>query len=335
MSGEHIAGTDPPLPISLAGAAMHPSAHRRHGHSSAGRTSAEPASASPIACIERRALPVDQRHLGCYGICDETPRPKNRGRITRSVSDEVEAGDRLVQVALTADVARRLRAIANKLLRDRGDAEDLVQHACLTYVKTVRSGVVIREAEAFLVGAVHRAAMSVGRQNRRRAGRMSIGLSDDEQAAAGGSGCEALDYDALLAEVRLALPSSLRASLDDCLAGKSDLEIAARDGVEESAVRKRRSRLMAVMVDGLLTEVLASGVSQKRLTGTYPVGAADGQPPTPNPHHEVASECLAGDSPFPWFCTACARGPRRHQRGDREGRYRDYFRRRRKRLQDH
>lgn len=231
MSGEHIAGTDPPLPISLAGAAMHPSAHRRHGHSSAGRTSAEPASASPISRNERRALPVDQRHLGCYGICDETPRPKNRGRITRSVSDEVEAGDRLVQVALTADVVRRLRAIANKLLRDRGDAEDLVQHACLTYVKTVRSGVVIREAEAFLVGAVHRAAMSVGRQNRRRAGRMSIGLSDDEQAAAGGSGCEALDYDALLAEVRLALPSSLRASLDDlpgrqvgsgdCSAGRS------------------------------------------------------------------------------------------------------------------
>lgn len=197
------------------------------------------------------------------------------------MSDEVEAGDRLVQVALTADVVRRLRAIANKLLRDRGDAEDLVQHACLTYVKTVRSGVVVREAEAFLVGAVHRAAMSVGRQNRRRAGRMSIGLRDDEQAAAGGSGCAALDYEALLAEVRLAVPSSLRASLDDCLTGKSDLEIAARDGVEESAVRKRRSRLMAAMVDGLLTEVLASGVSQKRLTGTYPVGAADGQPPTP------------------------------------------------------
>jgi hypothetical protein len=75
----------------------------------------------------------------------------------------------------------------------------------------------------------------------------------------------------------------LRASFDDCLAGKSDQEIAARDGVAESAVRKRRSRLVAVMDDGLLTEILAGGVSQKPLTGTYPVGAGDGQPPTPNP----------------------------------------------------
>jgi len=199
------------------------------------------------------------------------------------VSDEMKAGDRSAQVAMTADVSRRLRAVANKLLHDRGDAEDLVQHAWLTYVKTVRSGVVVREVEAFLVGVVHRAAMSVGRQSRRRAGRLKVGLGDDEQVEPAGSGCEALDYDALLAKVRLALPISLRASFDDCLAGKSDQEIAARDGVAESAVRKRRSRLVAVMDDGLLTEILAGGVSQKPLTGTYPVGAGDGQPPTPNP----------------------------------------------------
>lgn len=68
------------------------------------------------------------------------------------MSDEMKAGDRSAQVGMTADVSRRLRAVASKLLHDRGDAEDLVQHAWLTYVKTVRSGVVVREVEAFLVG---------------------------------------------------------------------------------------------------------------------------------------------------------------------------------------
>lgn len=235
---------------------------------------------------------------------------------------------------MTADVSRRLRAVASKLLHDRGDAEDLVQHAWLTYVKTVRSGVVVREVEAFLVGAVHRAAMSVGRQNRRRAGRLKAGLGDDEQVEPAGSGCEALDYDALLAKVRLALPISLRASFDDCLAGKSDQEIAARDGVAESAVRKRRSRLVAVIDDGLLTEILAGGVSQKPLTGTYFVGAGDGQPPTPNPQHEFSPEFRNGDSPFPRFCTATARRPRNHHHEDREGQERTALRGRRIRLQD-
>jgi DNA-directed RNA polymerase specialized sigma24 family protein len=134
-----------------------------------------------------------------------------------------------------------LRIAKRRGIRDPADLEDILQNAALRFVRAVARGVIVRSPFAFLLEAWStefalwlRSRRTTTRPGLRDPGELSHLLVDDSWESPTESRIRAAGN---------RLPEPLRTWFDDFLSGRSDVALAARDGVSEAAVRRRWRRL--------------------------------------------------------------------------------------------
>jgi len=172
---------------------------------------------------------------------------------------------------LAAGLAKAAR-VAGCFLRDATDVQDVVQAAAARLARALERGLVLRSVEGYLVRVARLEALRLLRRRRNWQNREGDGSMDPADVAIAGE--ELFDevvLEELLARLREELAPAVRGWLEDQLSRLTVREIAARDGVDEAAVRMRRMRLVEAIMDSeVVQEFVEFPVTFRRLRHLMP-----------------------------------------------------------------
>jgi len=176
-----------------------------------------------------------------------------------------------------------LRAILQSNFRDPVDLDEVVQNACVRLVLASCKAGTVESPAAFLhsVWREERALLLRERARRQRLGEAGD-LPVEELALAAAE--DGFTEEQILS-IGASLPGSLGAWFLDHVAGRSDEDLAARDGVTTAAIRQRWRQLREYfLAEGVLPKILdfllTNGGSRASIELRPP---EIGSPPTPNP----------------------------------------------------
>lgn len=137
--------------------------------------------------------------------------------------------------------------VAKRLLANQADCEDVSQQACVRLWAAMTRGLKIESVAGFLTRTVEFRVKHLLRAKASREKHEVVTAELPELATQMPAGQEACEVGDIRRQVR-GLSEKLQGWLDDFLSGATDQELAARYGVKEVAIRKRRSRLRAAIL---------------------------------------------------------------------------------------
>jgi DNA-directed RNA polymerase specialized sigma24 family protein len=179
---------------------------------------------------------------------------------------------------------RKVELAVAGLIRDPHQRDEVLSSLGLRLTRALAKGEQIASYLGFLLKVLPEEVIQLrrkwGRQRKRSAVLGAAGGDEAESEAA--AGCD-LSEDQVrgLAD---RLPAPFGQYLADLLAGRSEAEIARRDGVQESAVRKRWSRLRAYFNQrGMLEKILDFLVTKGGSSAPLGMGGESFAPQPPNP----------------------------------------------------
>jgi DNA-directed RNA polymerase specialized sigma24 family protein len=179
---------------------------------------------------------------------------------------------------------RKVELAVAGLIRDPHQRDEVMSSLGLRLSRALAKGEQIASYQAFL----HKVLLEEVIQLRQKSGRQRkrsgvVGAAGgDEAAANSAAGCYLSEEQVRgLAD---STPSPCGQYLADLLAGRSEADIARRDGVQESAVRKRWSRLWAYFNQrGMLEKILDFLVTKGGSPAPLGMGGESFAAPPPNP----------------------------------------------------
>ena len=164
--------------------------------------------------------------------------------MTRDLVERAQAGDRDAYEALARTSAKRLFALAVRVLRDADAAEDIVQQ---TLVSIWRDLPTLRDPERFEAWSYRMVVRNCASEGRRRRGVVEVADISDTLVAPG----DAIAHVALHDELGRAFAQLNRESraivVLHHLLGVSNVEIAAILGIPDGTVRSRLHQALRTM----------------------------------------------------------------------------------------
>lgn len=181
---------------------------------------------------------------------------------------------------------RRLRRLARAAHGERW-ADDLVQDAALAYARLRHAGVAVRNVEAFLACCVQRSSASLVRKltMQRSVERDWPQPEVDEPPAVREAFYVIVDHERTISVLRRVLPEPYRSWLDELTSCDPVDGLAQDGGFCSSTRRKRRSRLLALLLDLLGRKSVEELGHEVSVQATLPLATGVGASTHPIPSH--------------------------------------------------
>jgi DNA-directed RNA polymerase specialized sigma24 family protein len=196
---------------------------------------------------------------------------------------QLEPGQPDHQADVLANAIAALRAVLQLHFRDPADLDEVVQSACVRLVQAIRKAGTVDSPAGFLhsVWREERAMLLRERARRQRLGEAGDLPVEELALAAAADGFTEEE----IRSIGAALPGSLGAWLLDHVSGRSDEDLAARDGVTTAAIRQRWRQLRGYfLAEGVLPKILDFLLTNRGSRASIGLRPPEiGSPPTPNP----------------------------------------------------